>query len=91
MGHGNVSVGLWDVGMEVGRGYGSWERVCGAVGPEHGGGTWLWATGTWVWDVGMEVGRGYGPEEHVCGPVGPGGGGGTWLWVRGTWLWGCGN
>jgi len=79
MGHGNVSVGLWDLDMEVEGGYGTQEHGCGAVGPEHGGGTWLWARGTWVWDLGLEVGCSYGPEERVCGAVGPEHGSGTWL------------
>jgi len=65
MGQRNVGVGLWDLNMEMGCGYGSQERGCGAVGSEHRDGTWLWARGTWVWNVGMEVGRGYGPQERV--------------------------
>jgi len=84
MGQRNVGVGLWDVGMEVGRGYGSWERGCGAVGRRYGGGTWLWVRGTWVWDMGVEVGRGYEPWERGCGAGERRYGDGTWLWVTGT-------
>jgi len=86
MDHRNASVGLLDVGMEVGHGYGPQEHGCGAVGPEHGDGTCLWARETWVWHIGMEVGRGYGPQERVCGSVGRRYGGGTWLWAKGTCL-----
>jgi len=39
MGHENMNMGLWDLNIEVGRGYGT---------QEHGCGTWVWR-----WDMVM--------------------------------------